>query len=754
MAENASTNSVPLASHVDVPLIAPVDAAQRTAEVASLLQSLDEAAAQIGRSDSPVPTERQESNLVQARLGVASGLHTAMRCRDPGTASHCLRVALGCSSWAAVAELDPALRDALEVAALLHDVGKIGVPDKILLKPGRLSPEEAESMSRHTAMTVEILTNCGAPPDVTDIVRYAGARFDGHAPNQQLAGDAIPIGARMLSIVDAFDSMTTDHVYRPARSRERAIAELYRCAGTQFDPQLVRKFSELFAQDQNLLTQKLARHWLHCLSHPAGELPWEATARGATAAPSSTDATLPLFEKMLLENMHDGVLFVDADCRIVLWNTGIERLTGVSSQAARGRMFLPSLLDMFDTQHTRIDDDECPVARSIKTGVQSMGRVNIMGRQGRPIAVDLHTIPVRRSDGVMQGATVLLHDASSETTLEERCQALHLQVSKDPLTQVANRAEFDRMLVNFVTAHLELKLPCSLIMSDIDHFKHINDKFGHQAGDAAIITFASLLKSMCRSGDLVARYGGEEFAVLCADCSNASAARKAEGIRQRLAQLAHPYLGQKSITASFGVTELQAGDTPATMLRRADRALLQAKDQGRNQVVQLGGGMTEEKVKRSWWPFRGWTTHALVESTLKTAVPLEVAVQKLRGFVCDQNAKILSTSQNQLRLELTDKLSSNNRRSTDREVTFTIELLFSEKQVERTNTQGVVSGRSVETHVDVIIRPRRDRDRRNDTTMAKARGLLGSLKSYLMVMEHERAASLSLDEPAPVLEAE
>jgi len=293
-----------------------------------------------------------------------------------------------------------------------------------------------------------------------------------------------------------------------------------------------------------------------------------------------------------------------------------------------------------------------------------------------------------------------------------------------------------------------------LIMSDIDHFKHINDRYGHQAGDAAIITFASLLKSMCRSGDLVARYGGEEFAVLCADCSNASAARKAEGIRQRLAQLAHPYLGQKSITASFGVTELQAGDTPATMLRRADRALLQAKDQGRNQVVQLGGGMTEEKVKRSWWPFRGWTTRALVESTLKTAVPLEVAVQKLRGFVCDQNAKILSTSQNQLRLELTDKLSSNNRRSTDREVTFTIELLFSEKQVERTNTQGVVSGRSVETHVDVIIRPRRDRDRRNDTTMAKARGLLGSLKSYLMVMEHERAASLSLDEPAPVLEAE
>ena len=130
----------------------------------------------------------------------------------------------------------------------------------------------------------------------------------------------------------------------------------------------------------------------------------------------------------------------------------------------------------------------------METGVQSIGRVNIMGRQGQYVAVDLHTIPVRRNDGVLQGATVLLHDVSSETSLEEKCQALHAQVAKDPLTQVANRAEFDRMLNNFVAAHQESQLPCSLIMCDIDHFKSINDTYGHQAGDAAIITFAALLE--------------------------------------------------------------------------------------------------------------------------------------------------------------------------------------------------------------------------------------------------------------------
>src|SRR4029077_8829577 len=128
---------------------------------------------------------------------------------------------------------------------------------------------------------------------------------------------------------------------------------------------------------------------------------------------------------------------------------------------------------------------------------------------------------------------------------------------------------------------------------------------------------------------------------------NAAAARKAESIRKSLSEVKHQCLGNQAITASFGVTELQPGDTPETMLRRADRGLLQAKDQGRNQVVQLGDGMMEEKVKRSWWPFVAWGTRALVEATLVTTVPIEVAVQKLRGFIADQDAKIIKTNENE-----------------------------------------------------------------------------------------------------------
>ncbi len=732
---------IPLAATSDrvfsaIPVAPAPTATEQVNEISTLLHSLDELAAESGQSLAEKRENAHENRLVQARLGMASGLFAALRAKHSPTASHCLRVALGCSSWAAALGLDDDTRDLLEVGALLHDIGKIGVPDKVLLKPGRLLPEEIGLMSRHVARTTEILASCGVPQALIEIVHYSRSWYNSNGRPQDRQGEELPLASRMLSIVDAFDSMTTDHVYRPARSRERALAELFQFAGSQFDPELVRRFQELFSQDQNLLTEKLARRWLHRLPQDGNALPWKATAE--YERPNlSLDPTPSLFEKKLIDNMHDGVVFVDSQATILLWNTGVERLTGVSSAAACGRTLLPNLMDMRNNRDQRVANEDCPLAHAISTGVQWLGRVSIMGRQGHHVAVDLHAIPVRSNDGIIHGATVLLHDVSSETSLEEKCQALHAQVAKDPMTQVANRAEFDRMHHNFVAAHQESNLPCSLIMCDLDHFKAINDTHGHQAGDEAIITFASLLKSMCRAGDLVARYGGEEFAILCADCTNAAAARKAETIRETLEDVKHSSLGNKSITASFGVTELQPGDTPETMLRRADRALLQAKDQGRNQVVQLGDGMMEETVKRSWWPFRLRGGGALIEATLVTMVPIEVAVQKLRGFIADQQAKISKTNDNELHLIVADGGPSANRRATDRAITFVIQLKLSQQHSARANTQGFAAGNYVATRIEVLIRPRRDRDRRREATVEKARRLLGSLKSYLMAREDD-----------------
>lgn len=703
--------------------------------VNELLQSLDEAAAECGLSATERSARSPEGKLARARLGMASGLFAALRAKHPPTASHSLRVALGCSSWAAFLQLEEKDRDELEVAALLHDIGKIGIPDAILLKPGRLSPEEAAQMAKHVDLSVEVLASSGASAAVLDLVRYGRVWFHGKGREQDRSGENLPLGSRMLAIVDAFDSMTTEQIYRPARSRERALAELFACAGRQFDPELVRKFQEFFSQSQELLTDKLARHWLQGLKKEPLFVPWTMTAhKPYEVSPSArTEIGTSLFEMKLIENMHDGVVFVDSQSKILLWNTGVERLTGVSSEAAHGRTLLPSLMDMRNEHDRLLKIDECPVARAIGSGVQWLGRVKIMGRHGQQIAVNLQAIPVRGTDGLIHGATLLLHDASSETSLEERCQALHAQAAKDPMTQVSNRAEFDRMLEHFVTAHFESHMPCSLIMCDIDHFKLINDTHGHQAGDTAIITFASLLKTLCRTGDLVARYGGEEFVILCANCTNAAAARKAETIRKGLAEVKHKCLGNESFTASFGVTELQTGDTPESFLRRADRALLQAKDQGRNQVVQLGDGMADEKTRRSWWPFQTFRGSSLVEASLVSMVPIDIAIQKLRGFISDHNAKIVQAEENELLLTVCDTVS--NRRSTDRPVTFAVQLTLSARRTERSYNLGVAAGNIVETQVKVVISPRRDRDRRREATVVKARRLLASLKAYLMAYE-------------------
>ncbi len=712
----------------------------RVAEISSLLTALEEAATESGlttrRHVSPTaPKASHENRLVQVRLGIASSLFTALKHKHSPTAEHCLRVALGCSSWALFAELDDETRDTVELAALMHDIGKIGVPEGVLLKPSRLTSEEMVSVSQHREIGLEILANCCSSERVLEVVRYSGTRFDGQHSDLPATGEDIPLEARMISIIDAFDSMTTDHVYRPAKSRERALTELFECAGKQFDPVLVKQFVDVLSQRQDLLSTQVAARWLSDLNEQSASLPWEFGEQAGLVKVERGKDPRSLFEQKLLDSMRDGVVFVDAQAKICMWSKGAERLTGVSSGAATGRALAPSLLDMCNEGSRRISDDACPVAKCIRTNAQLRQRLFILGRQGEHVAVNLHAIPVQAVDGTVQGATVVLHDAQPEVSLEEKCEALHAEVTKDPMTKVANRAEFDRMQALFIEAHQQAGLPCSLMMIDIDHFKNINDTYGHQAGDEAIIGLANLLSSMCRNGDLVARYGGEEFAVLCADCTNADAAARAEQFRARLSETSHRCLGNKRITASFGVTELQAGDTSETMLRRSDRALLMAKEQGRNQVVQLGNGMEKEKPKKKWWSFGGLNAKPVVQTTLTTAVPIDVAIEKLKGFVSDHQAKIVSTRENSVELEVSSEHVAHNRRKGDRHVTYRVEMQFDEERIQRHNNIGLATGVYAQTRITLEIRPKRARSRRRADMADRARLILQSIKAYLMAKE-------------------
>ena len=731
----------------------------RVAEINSLLTALEEAAADAdlppeaaNATASPQSFDSHENRLVQVRLGLASSLYMALRHKHLATASHSLRVALGCSTWALYKRLDDETRDAVEVAALLHDVGKIGVPDNILNSSpldGRSDDQAHLALREHGEAGASILACCCHSTRILDAVRHAGSRFDGQGASASAPlGDCLPLEARMIAIVDAFDMMTADPLSGVSPSRDEALAKLQEAAGTRFDPILVTQFVELMSQQHDSLTQRVAVRWLNDLGKRQSELPWtthEVVEQPSPEAPAPAGPSL--FEQQLIDSMHDGVIFVDAQSRIFLWSKGAERLTGVSAAAATGRQFSPGLLDMCNTAGRRIRDDACPVARALAAGAQLRQRLEILGRQGEHVAIDLHAIPVIAPDGDVRGVTVLLQDAQPEVSLEEKCEALHAEATKDPMTKVANRAEFDRMQALFIEAHQQARLPCSLIMSDIDHFKSINDTFGHQAGDEAIITVANLLKQMCRAGDLVARYGGEEFAVLCADCTAEAATARADQIRKKLSETPHANLGNRRLTASFGVAQLQAGDSAESMLGRADRALLMAKEQGRNRVVQLGASMDHEQPRpKKWWSFGSFKPQPLAQTTLTTAVPINIAIEKLRGFVTDQQARIISIRDNSVEMEISSENMGLHRRQSDRPAMFRIELAFSELRTERTNSFGLAAGSYSETIAQVVVRPKRRRDRRTDDQADRARLILQSLKAYLMAKEVEVERDQSSDQ--------
>ncbi len=174
-----------------------------------------------------------------------ASLHAALAYRDADTALHSQRVAeMSVSLGRGLMPVSQLY--VLEIAALLHDIGKIGVPDAVLLKPSKLDVDEWKVMEAHARMGVEIVDSSFDSVALSEIVRYHHYRFDGsNTPTGGPLGKDIPIGARIVCIVDAYDAMVSNRVYRKGRPAEAAFEELRRCAGSQFDPELVERFIKM-----------------------------------------------------------------------------------------------------------------------------------------------------------------------------------------------------------------------------------------------------------------------------------------------------------------------------------------------------------------------------------------------------------------------------------------------------------------------------------------------------------------------------
>jgi diguanylate cyclase (GGDEF)-like protein/PAS domain S-box-containing protein len=739
----------PVDSQVPLPFsprpidLAPVDLSlsvqQGSVGVAQLLEDLASVAPSASPTAMPTSDTKYENKLAVVRLGIATSLYSALRAKHPPSASHSLRVALICAAWAERLQFEQIHRDRLEAAALLHDLGKIAIPDQILRKPGKLTVEEQMTMGLCTRHGCEILLGCCNDPELLDIILYANCWYSGRR-NQPKSGEDLPIGSRMLAIADAFDSMTTDHVYRPAMSREAAIGLVLNGSGTQFDPELAHDFCRMMQHDVERVHRQVLLRWLREPVDQSQDSRWSIRKQPTLGDDASRDESDRWrFHDQLLNNMTDAVIYIDRNGIVQSWNYAAEKLTGIACGAIVMNSWGPGLLGLQDDDG-EVHEGNCPVRRALETSSHVAGRFSMRRSDGTQIPVRLHVAPVASDQPGLCGVVLIAHDASQQRNLEARVESLHKQATQDPLTKVANRAAFDRFLNDLVARRDETGASFSLIICDIDHFKRVNDLHGHPAGDEALVTFAAVLSTHSREGDLVSRYGGEEFVLLSPDCDIATAARRAETIRQAVEQTLLPSIGNQSITASFGVTEVQAGDSPDSVLARADRALLQAKDNGRNQVIQLGIGNSANdtadhnqtvKRRRSIWSwFESSVDAKAMNAEIITPVPVNFAIEKLRGFIADHKAEIVSVSEGNLHLRLNVAFGARGRRSVDSQMSFSVRLRLSESVCESgTENRKATHSR---TRVKVELEPTKSRDRRRQEVSTCANHILIGLKSYLM----------------------
>jgi HD-GYP domain-containing protein (c-di-GMP phosphodiesterase class II) len=183
---------------------------------------------------------------------VLTTLSRAIEARDPYTRGHSARVTAIAEAIALRLGWDDERLGLLYLGGPLHDVGKLGVSEEVLAKPGRLDDEELAQIREHPKLGARILLRIGALRGALPYVLYHHERWDGGGYPTGRAGEEIPLEARLLAVADAFDAMTSDRPYRPALDRDEAVAEVARCSGTQFDPQIVRVFLELFAEPAEL----------------------------------------------------------------------------------------------------------------------------------------------------------------------------------------------------------------------------------------------------------------------------------------------------------------------------------------------------------------------------------------------------------------------------------------------------------------------------------------------------------------------
>ena len=559
--------------------------------------------------------KRHVEEMANLHLRTIEALALAIEAKDHTTHEHLQRVRVYAIEVAKELGVTGPELEALHAAALLHDIGKLAVPEHIISKPGRLTPEEFEKMKIHTLVGAEILERVRFPYPVVPIVRAHHEKWDGSGYPMGLKGAEIPIGARILSAVDYLDALASDRQYRRALPMRETMQKLAAESGKSFDPRVVDILQKRYQQFERMALAKSAQDPTGPLStsikierglQPAAGfenaaakdyagrentfLSSIAAARQEAqslfelsqdlGASLSLTETLSVFSVKLKPMVpYDAIAiyikredelvpeYVNGDNYRLFTSLRIPLGQGLSGWVAHNRKPIingnPSVEPGYLNDPSKFSTLRSALAVPLE-GVSGVIGVLALYRGER--------------DGFTSDHLRILLAVSSKMALSIenalKYQQAENSATTDYLTALPNARslflQLDRELARCKRDNSTL----TVMVSDMDGFKQINDRFGHLEGNRVLRLFAQALKDSCREYDYVARMGGDEFVVIAPGLAADAAGKKAEQMRVLARQAGHEVCGEDILSLSVGRAVFPGdGNDAEQLLAEADKRM-------------------------------------------------------------------------------------------------------------------------------------------------------------------------------------
>ena len=581
--------------------------------------------------------QRHTQEVAQIHIETIEALATAIDAKDQTTHEHVRRVQIYAAGLARIFGLSEAEVEALRAGALLHDVGKLAVPDHILNKPGKLTPAEFEKMKIHTTVGSQILERIGFPYPVVPIVRYHHERWDGKGYPEGLQGEQIPMTARILSVVDCFDAVREDRPYRCGLTREQACHLLINGSGKHFDPQVVETFllhlpefereiaaigapiepSVIKGAKRSSSEDGLAaaharrageRHYLDQIKSAHHEIYALYEIARTFSSTLNLEDTISIFVNKLKH-----IVPFDT-CAIYLYDeeggvATLEQATGKHAEAFAGRRIFPgdgvtgwvlANRKLFCNTDPYLDLTTLKIDRH---EFKTMAAVPLLKDELMIGVIALYSATVARySDDHVRLLETISRLAADSFYNALNHAAAQEHALTDPLTGMPNSRALYLQFEQEANRASRQHTPFCVLMMDLDGFKKINDTYGHQVGDEFLIEISRVIAAEMRSYDFLVRYAGDEFVAILPGTTEADLDELTERIVHAVEGFSFPVREQQSIGVgiSIGAARYQAeGTSLERLLRIADRRMYKNKQLRKHHFVIEAGEAGAEVLSLS-----------------------------------------------------------------------------------------------------------------------------------------------------------